>query len=429
MQSRTDIGNDEKPSLEDHSRKTGGRRLNNALSAAKVRAVTEPGRYFDGQGLFLLVEPSGAKRWKQRITVQGRRQELGLGPFPVVTLAMAREAALKNRREVRAGVNLKMCRQRTGGVPTFAEVARKVYELRRPGWRNARHAQQWIGTLEQFVFPQIGARAVDDVTVNDVLAVLAPIWHEKPVTARRVRQRIGVVFLWAVAQGLRPDNPADAVRAVLSRQGRTARAQRSLPYTEVAEAVAAVRGSTTSPVVQLAFEFLVLTAARSGEVRFATWSEVDLEAGTWTVPASRMKAGREHRVPLCGRAIEILDESRSFGDGDGLLFPARGARTLGDAIILKGLKRLGINATVHGFRASFRVWSQECTSVPREVCEAALAHTIKDKAEAAYARSDLFEKRRELMERWARYLNPESAAVVSLDRRRHAVIRAGVGEE
>ena len=357
----------------------------------------------------------------QRVTVKGRRQELGLGPYPVVTLKMAREAALTNRREIRNGENPKTNRRRARGVPTFAEAARKVFELRRPGWRNAKHAQQWIGTLEEFVFSRFGDRGVDEISTEDVITVLGPIWHSKPTTAKRVRQRIGAVLTWAVAQGLRPDNPADAVKAVLARQTNGSTAQRSLPYAEVAGAVATVRSSNVAPALKLAFEFLVLTAARAGEVRFATWSEIDIEAATWTVPGERMKAGREHRIPLSNRAIEILDEARALRSKHGdLVFPSRGGRPLTERGFVQALSRLDIDATAHGFRASFRVWAQERTNTPREVCEAALAHTIKDKAEAAYARSDLFEKRRELMDRWARYLNPEPAAVVSLDAHREA---------
>ena len=406
--------------IEKHA-KRGGRRLHNALNERAVRAAKEPGRYFDGQGLFLMVQPSGARSWVQRVTVKGRRQELGLGPYPVVTLKMAREAALTNRREIRNGENPKTNRRRARGVPTFAEAARKVFELRRPGWRNAKHAQQWIGTLEEFVFSRFGDRGVDEISTEDVITVLGPIWHSKPTTAKRVRQRIGAVLTWAVAQGLRPDNPADAVKAVLARQTNGSTAQRSLPYAEVAGAVATVRSSNVAPALKLAFEFLVLTAARAGEVRFATWSEIDIEAATWTVPGERMKAGREHRIPLSNRAIEILDEARALRSKHGdLVFPSRGGRPLTERGFVQALSRLDIDATAHGFRASFRVWAQERTNTPREVCEAALAHTIKDKAEAAYARSDLFEKRRELMDRWARYLNPEPAAVVSLDAHREA---------
>ena len=399
------------------------KRRYNVLSAAFVSKATAPGHYHDGHGLILRVTRAGTKQWVQRLRIRGKRRELGLGGYPLVTLAMAREAALANRRAVHAGGDPLAEKRRARGVPTFAEAARKVFELRRDGWRNAKHAGQWITTLEQFVFPRIGARGVDEISAEDVIAVLSPIWHAKPTTAKRVRQRIGAVLTWAVAQGLRPDNPADAVKAVLPKpNGAGGNAHRALPYIEVADAIAAVRASGAAPVLKLAFEYLVLTAARAGEVRFATWGEIDMDAATWTVPAERMKAKREHRVPLSDRAVEVLGEAQALRSKHGdLVFPSRGGRPLTERGFIQALARLGINATAHGFRASFRVWAQECTNIPREVCEAALAHTNPNKAEAACARSDLFEKRRELMERWARFLSPAPADVVSLDARRGAV--------
>ena len=398
------------------TKKQGGRRLHSALTDRAVKAATAPGRMFDGQGLFLLVTPGGAKLWKQRITVRGRRQELGLGPYPVVTLREAREVALANQRMVRAGLNPKIERRRAKGIPTFAELARADFEHRRAGWRNAKHADQWIGTLEDYAFPSLGERAVDDITTEDVFRVLSPLWHAKPTTAKRLRQRIGAVFAVAAAKGHRADNPAETVKAMLSRQANGAKSHRALDYGDVADAVARVRASNVHRSTALALEFLVLTAARVGEVRFATWGEVDFEATTWTVPAERMKAGREHRVPLSPRALEILSEARALGTGRGdFVFPGRGPNNpLGETAMLKAVKRVGFDATAHGFRASFRVWAAERTNIPREVCEAALAHTIANKAEAAYQRSDLFERRSELMKRWAAFLSDKPAEVVSI---------------
>ena len=396
--------------------KRGGRRLHSALSDRAVKAATAPGRMFDGHGLFLFVTPGGAKCWKQRITVNGRRQELGLGPYPVVTLREAREAALANLRMVRAGLNPKVERRRTRGIPTFAELARADFEHRKAGWRNVKHAAQWIGTLEEFAFPRLGDRTVDDITTDDVFGVLSPIWHTKPTTAKRLRQRISAVLAVAVAKGYRSDNPADTVKAMLAKhQSVETKGHRSLPYGDVADALAKVRESKAHRSTVLALEFLVLTAARAGEVRFATWDEVDTDVAIWTVPGERMKAGRAHRVPLSARALDILAEARkhSIGRTD-LMFPGRTGKPLGERSMLQVLDRLGIDATAHGFRSSFRVWAAERTTIPREVCEAALAHTITNKAEAAYQRSDLFERRRDLMERWAAYLLEKPADVVSI---------------
>ena len=396
-------------------KKRGGRRLHSALTDRAVKAATEPGRIFDGQGLFVLVTPGGAKIWKQRITVKGRRQELGLGPYPVVTLAKAREVALENRRMVREGLSPKVERRRARGIPTFAELARADFEHRKGGWRSAKHARDWMATLERFVFPQFGDRTVDDITTDDVFRVLSPIWHAKPTTGKLVRQRIGAVLAVAVAKGLRSDDPADTVKAMLAKhQSLETKGHRSLPYGDVAAALAKVRESKANRSTVLAFEFLVLTAARSGEVRFSTWSEIDMDAGTWTVPAERMKAGREHCVPLSARALDVLSEARSLGTGrSDLVFPGRTGKPIAERAIVQVLERLGIDATAHGFRSSFRVWAAERTNIPREVCEVALAHAIKDNAEAAYQRSDLFDRRRELMERWAGHLSDKSAGVVN----------------
>ena len=348
--------------------------------------------------------------------MNGRRQELSLGPYPVVTLREAREAALANLRMVRAGMNPKVERRRARGIPTFAELGCADFEHRKAGWRNVKHAAQWIGTLEEFAFPRLGDRTVDDITTDDVFGVLSPIWHDKPTTAKRLRQRIAAVLAVAVAKGYRSDNPADTVKAMLAKhQSVEAKGHRSLHYGDVAGALAKVRESNAHRSTVLALELLVLTAARAGEVRFAMWGEVDIEAATLAVPAERMKAGREHRVPLSARALDILAEARELGTGrTDLIFPGRTGKPIAERAFVQVLDRLGIDATAHGFRSSFRVWAAERTTIPREVCEAALAHTIKDKAEAAYQRSDLFDRRRDLMARWAAFLAEKPADVVGI---------------
>ena len=391
------------------------------LSAAFVAKTKQPRRYADGNGLYLHVEPSGSRRWEQRIVIRGKRRTLGLGGFPLVSLAEARETAAKNRKVAQAGGDPLAAKRVAAGIPTFAEATAIVFELRRPAWRSARHAEQWIASLNEYAMPKLGAVSVDRVDATDILQVLTPVWHSMPVTAQRLRQRIGTVLKWAIAQGYRLDHPADTIAYALPRQSRRPEHQSSIPYTEVAEAINAIRASTASLSARLALEFMVLTAARSGEVTGCMWNEIDPEARTWTVPAARMKAGRTHRVPLSNRAMEILDEARALSNNRGLVFPGpKTGRAMFRARFSRMLKLLGIRAVPHGFRTSFRVWAMERTSIPREVCEAALAHTNPNKAEAAYARSDLFEKRRELMDRWARYLNPVPAAVVSLDAHRVA---------
>ena len=274
----------------------------------------------------------------------------------------------------------------------------------RPGWRSPQHAELWLGSLKRHVLPRIGGMPISEITSADVIGILAPIWHDKTATARKLRQRIRSVMEWAVAMDLRPDNPCDRIGPVLGAQGNGVRHRRALPHPEVASAIETVRASRARPVVKLAFEFLVLTATRSGEVRGAVWKEIDREAGVWTVPAPRTKGNREHRVPLCGRALEILEEARRLGRGSPLVFPSVGGKPIGNTAMSELLRELGIAAVPHGFRSSFRDWAAEETDHPREVAEAALAHKVRNQIEAAYRRSDLFQRRRRLMDDWVAYL-------------------------
>ena len=384
------------------------------LTALTARALSKPGRYGDGDGLYLNVAPSGSKSWVQRIVIGGRRRDIGLGPYPAVSLARARAIAHDNRTAVAEGRDpvaekreaRETARRPAPSIPTFAEAAARVIELRRPTWSNAKHAAQWESTLATYVHPVIGRKAVDSVTPADAMDVLSPIWTSKPETARRVRQRMETVMDWAVTHGYRLDNPAGrSLLKVLPSVKWLKEHRQALPYVQVPGAVARVRESTADTPTKLAFEFLVLTASRSGEVRTAEWSEIVWEAATWEIPAARMKARRPHRVPLSGRAIEILREASSFADGQGLVFPsARSGKGMSPMTFTALLRRLGIPAVPHGFRSSFRDWVIERTSTPWAVAEAALAHNVGNSTEAAYMRSDLFDQRRALMDRWAEYV-------------------------
>ena len=395
----TVTNNDAKP----RRTKPRGRHPDKALSAAFIRSAP-PGRHADGNGLFLYVKPEGTRSWIQRIVIRGRRRELGLGSVGLVSLAEARELALANRKLARSGGDPLADKRRAAGVPTFAEAARRVVEQKRGGWRGRWHAQNWLRSLERYAFQRIGGRPVSQVNSADVLEILTPIWHVKPETARAVRQRIRSVLEWAVAMEMRMDNPCDRVLPVLGPQGDIVQHMQALAHQDVAAAIETVRRSgSAAPAIKLALEFLVLTAARSGEVRLATWDEMDVAGGVWTISAERMKAKREHRVPLCGRAVEILDAARKLGDGD-LVFPMRSRRAIAASTLPKMLRQHGIAAVAHGFRSSFRDWAAEQTDHPREVIEAALAHVVQNKVEAAYARSDLFERRRRLMDEWSAYL-------------------------
>ena len=396
------------------------KRRSNRLSATFVKTVNVPGRYGDGRGglgLSLLVKPASRngfnKSWGQSVRIDGKKTTLGLGRYPVVTLAMARERALANARVIAQGRDP---RRFTHGVPTFASACEKVIAIHAEGWSTrGKSEHQWRASLRDYAMQRLGAKRVDEIDTADVMAVLLPIWSTKRETARRVRQRIGAVMKWAVAQGYRNDNPAgDAIAAALPKSGVKREHLPALHHTQVATALDRVRRSDARPVTVFAFEFLVLTACRSGEVRSARWEEVDRARAVWTIPAERMKAGREHRVPLSAQAIGVLDRARRLsGNNGGLVFPSRSGRIVSQATLPALLRGLEIGAVPHGFRSSFRDWAAECTDVPREVCELALAHVNNDRVEAAYRRSDLFEKRRLLMAAWANYITTAAEQAVS----------------
>ena len=383
-----------------------GRHPDKALSAAFVRTAP-PGRYCDGNGLYLFVQPSGARSWIQRLVIRGRRRDCGLGSVALVSLAEAREKARANRKLAREGGDPLAEKRRAQGVPSFAEAAARVVQQKQAGWRNPKHCRDWMSSLRRFAFARIGEIPVSQVTSADVLEILTPIWHTKATTARKLRQRIRTVLEWAVAMEFRTDNPCDRLGPVLGAQDAVVQHMRALPHREVASALETVRASEGMPVVKLVFEFLVLTAARWGEVRGAEWAEIDRREGVWTVPATRMKAKREHRVPLCRRAMEILEETRTLDDGSPLVFTDGAGRQLNGKRLRRLLRKHGIAAVPHGFRSSFRDWAAEETDHPREVIEAALAHVVQNKVEAAYRRTDLFERRRRLMNDWAGYLARE----------------------
>lgn len=377
------------------------------LTAATVRGVTKPGMYADGNGLYLKVDGSGAKRWIQRIVINGKRRDIGLGGVRDVSLLEAREGTVENRKLIRAGTDPIAAKKLSQTILTFKEAAEQVHDLNKPTWRNEKHGKQWLDTLEKFAFPYFGEKRVSDITSADVLSALSPIWNTHPETAKRVKQRIGAVMKWTMAKGWRTDNPADAVGQALPKHDRSKiQHRKALPYDQVADAILKVEGSEAGISTKLAFEFLVLTATRSGEVREARWNEIDAVKKMWTIPAIRMKAKKEHKVPLTDRCMAILEEAKALKQGDAsLIFPgSKAEKPLSDMTLSKLMKELKIPAVPHGFRSSFRDWAGETTHHPREVIELALAHLIKDKAEAAYARSDLFEKRRTLMADWEGYL-------------------------
>jgi len=375
------------------------------LTAARVRSETRPGKYGDQHGLILRVQPSGSKAWIWRGTVNGRRRDLGLGRYPYVSLAQARQQAFEYRKAAHEGLDPTSLRD--GAVPTFATATEAVIALYAGKWKPGGKSEgQWRSSLAAYVLPAIGSMRVDEIKSADVMDCLSPIWNSRPETAKRVRQRIAAVMKWAIAQGYRQDNPAgDAVTAALPKQAKARKHLRALPHRDVRDAVARVRQAKAYATLRLAAEFAIITAARSGDVRGALWDEIDLDKGLWTIPARRMKAGRQHRVPLAARAIEVLAEARPHHNASGLVFPSKSGGEIPSWALAKLINSLGIEGTLHGMRSSFRDWCGE-TGAAREVAEACLAHRIGNAAEQAYARSDLLQRRRELMNAWAEYTTP-----------------------
>ena len=384
-----------------------GRHPEKALSAVQVRQIKAAGRYADGNGLYLIVDPSGARRWVLRTVVKGKRRDIGLGGVSLVSLSEAREKAWSYRKVAREGGDPVAEKLKTEvPIPTFSAAAEQVFEEHKGSWRNDKHAAQWITTLRTYAFPVIGSRPVDQIEAPDILRVLGPIWLTKPETARRVRQRMATVLDWANVAGFRAgENPVHGVTKGLPKQAGKDDHHAALAYGDVPAFVAGLSQADVSEVVRLAFEFLILTASRTNEVLGMKWAEVDEAGRTWAVPAERMKAKRVHRVPLSSRCMEILDRAKQLGAKSAFIFPGRsGDKPLSNMVFLMALRRINLQATAHGFRSSFRDWAAEQTSFPREVCEMALAHVVENRVEAAYRRSDLFEKRRELMDSWARFV-------------------------
>jgi len=384
------------------------------LSVPFINKIIEPGKYHDGGGvgLYLRVESSGNKFWVQGIMINGKRRELGLGSYPLIKLAKAREQALENKREVKLGSDPLKTKKDSRLELTFEEATRKVYELDKPTWSNEKHKKQFITTLETYAFPKIGHYKPSDITPADVLSVLTPIWTTKGQTAKRVRQRIGRVMTWCVTQGLSEYNPAESVLGALPKIDGVQKHRKALPYSQVPACIKAIQNSKAQVMNKLALELLILTATRSGEIRLAQWEEFNLNYDAhlsgpiWSIPSVRMKTKKPHRIPLADRSLEILNQAMVLSDNSGLVFPGRRpGKPLSNMTLSKLVKNLGYDADVHGFRTSFKTWAQEQTDFTNEASEMALAHSIKNKTEAAYARSDLLNIRTELMNQWTEYIS------------------------
>lgn len=388
----------------------------NRLTAAAVNAQSKPGLYADGLGLYLQVAKGGSKTWIFRYMLAGRPRKMGLGSVHTVPLKLARERAAEQRLKLldaddpieqrKAERMEKLAASAT--AMTFKEAAEGYIKAHRAGWKNVKHAGQWKATLETYVYPEFGDLAVGRVDVGLVLRVLEAIWTEKPETATRVRGRIESILDWAAARGHRHgENPArwrGHLDKLLPARSKVAKVQHhaALPYVEIGGFVADVRAM--EGVSPQALEFAILTATRTGEVVGARWPEIDIENALWTIPAARMKAKREHRVPLSKRALEILAKLPREKDAEFVFIGDKKGQPLSNMALLMTLRRIKRDdLTVHGFRSTFRDWTAEQTAYPNEMLEMALAHTVSDKTEAAYRRGDMMEKRRQLMNDWAAF--------------------------
>ncbi|WP_294138093.1 integrase arm-type DNA-binding domain-containing protein [Sphingobium sp.] len=374
------------------------------LSATGVKAASRPGRIGDGDGLFLIVQPGGTKSWVCRVQKNGNRRDFGLGSASKVTLAQARDRAREIRTWMELGLDPLFERKKAQGIPTFKEATAKVLAAHRKSWRNEKHESQWLQSLTSYAFPQIGDVKVSEITGPMIRNVLSEIWLAKPETARRVRQRIGTVLDWAYASGYRENEaPMRAISKGLPRQPKKDGHFAAMPYTQIPAFLVQLRARESYS--RLALEYAVLTAARSGEVRGALWEEIDFDQKLWTIAKDRMKANREHVVPLCMRAIRIIERCAELRVRHcPIIFPGmRGDKPMSDMALTKLLREMKQPYTAHGFRSAFRDWVSEETDHQGDVAEAALAHAVKDKTEAAYRRGNLLEKRRKMMEDWAVY--------------------------
>lgn len=402
-------------------------RIAKELGPLEIKRITAPGYHAVGcvPGLMLQVSPTGSKSWLLRVTVGTKRREIGLGAYPGVGVALAREKAQQTRDEIVAGVDPVAARaqarqsiieqqiQEKALQWTFRRCAEAYIKAKAPGWRSAKHAQQWDNTLQTYVYPSIGEMLVRNVNIGHVTAIIEPHWTTKTETINRVRNRIELVLDWASVRKLRTgDNPArwkGNLDKLLADRGIVALivGHRALAVADLYGFTEILRG--IDGMGARCLEFVILTASRSGEARLASWSEIDTETNTWNIPGNRMKSGRPHRVPLSDEVVKLLEALPRI-DGETLIFPgAKNGKPLSDMTMTKVMRDMGVNAVPHGFRATFSSWCASSTAYPSEVREMALAHAIGNDTVGAYQRSDLFDKRRNLMADWARFANTQPA--------------------
>lgn len=394
------------------------------LSARFCETVTATGRHGDGRGghgLQLNVKPMKngriSKSWVQHIRIGETYTNIGLGSYPIVSLARAREIALDNVVMASKGLD-----PRQGGILTLAEAIESVIELDGPRWKGGAHgrsASQWRSSLNDHIPAKTRSTRIDRITTRELFTALSKIWYEKPTTAKRIRQRLGRIFDWSVSKNYRVTNPAtSALMAGLRKPTTKKKHFRFLPFDQVSNALEEIRKCDADQGVRLAFEFLILTAARSGEVLAAIWNEFDLDAATWTIPAERMKAGEAHTQPLSTAAIVVLNEAREASNGEGLVFTRKDGGRIESAYLPRLLGRLKLDATAHGFRTTWRTWATDRARLPEATIERQLAHKNPNEAVAAYDRSQRLTERRECMERWGAYVTRRSGEVIKIGQAR-----------
>ena len=384
------------------------------LTATAAKHIKAPGFYRADVSLYLKVTQAGGKFWIQRLVINGKRKDIGLGGYPVVSFDDAKAEALENRQRLREGID-PLAEKNKARTPTFREAAEKTFQANKTRWRSEKTAANWTRGMIRYAFPVIGNMRVDQIGREQVLRILNGIWKDKPEAARKLRQRIRTVFSWCHAHGFIEHNPAgEMIDGGLQRMPAIKANFRSLPYKEVAGALETVEVTDASLAVKLCFRFLVLTAARSGEARGATWAEIDLPSKEWRIPASRMKSQNEHRVPLSDAALAVLHQAKALRDDSDLVFPSpqKPGAQLSNMTLTKILRTTGLadKATTHGFRASIRSFGADL-GIPREVCELTLAHKIPG-VEGAYFRSDLYQRRKLFMTQWADYITGTEKATV-----------------
>jgi integrase len=397
------------------------------LKALDVKRLTKPGRHAVGNipGLLLFVKDTGTRSWIYRTMYGEKRLNIGLGGYPQISLVRAREKAneakiliekgispIDQKKEIKAAIKVSQ-----DGKITFMKAARQCHDIKSSDFKNIKHGKQWISTLEKYAFPVIGRMNVDEINLSHILQVLEPIWKEKTETATRLRQRIEAVLTWATVSKYRQgDNPArwqGNLSELLPKPNKikTVKHMPALPFKDIHAFMTELR--KMEGMGARALELIILTACRSSECRLATWDEIDFQERIWTIPAERMKASKEHRIPLTKDVIKLLNNLPRF-EGSNYIFTTPKGGPISDMTILAVCRRMQVDAVPHGFRSTFRTWAAETTNFPHEVCEQALAHSIDSKTEKAYKRGDLFKKRTKLMESWNDYINkkPEKSAKV-----------------